>query len=87
MKNFILKTLIIVVSFICVFEFTIGNKISKIYSKIDEINTKQWRTDGINKIRREIKIAVDKERYLSEDDAKLLNEFISKIARELSESK
>ena len=80
MKIFILKTLIIIVSFILVFEFTI-------ISKIDEMKSKQWRTDGINKIRKEIKIAVDKERYLSEDDAKLLNEFISKIARELSESK
>tara|TARA_B110000003_G_scaffold244751_1_gene254075 strand:+ start:39 stop:302 length:264 start_codon:yes stop_codon:yes gene_type:complete len=86
MKSFIYKSLIIVVSIILVFEFTIGNKISQVYEKIDVLSTKQGRAEGVNKIREEIKKAVNKERYLSKEDSKLLNKFISKIVTEISES-
>ena len=34
----------------------------------------------------EMKKAVKKERYLSKEDAKLINQFISKIRKELKES-
>ncbi len=86
MKSFIYKSLIIVVSIILVFEFTIGNKISEVYDKIDVLSTKKGRSDGVNKIREEIKKAVKKERYLSKEDAKLLKQFFSKISKEISSS-
>ena len=37
-----------------------------------------------NKLRDELKNAVNKENYLSADDAKLINEFINKLKNELS---
>ncbi len=37
-----------------------------------------------NKIRKELRDAVEKENYLSIDDAKLINEFINKLKQELS---
>ena len=40
----------------------------------------------MEKIREEIKKAIKKERYLSEEDAKLINQFINKIIIELKES-
>ena len=86
MKGFIYKSLIIVVSIVLVFEFTIGNKISQIYDKIDVLSTKQGRADGVNKIREEIKKAIRKERYLSKEDAKLLKQFFNKIGKEISSS-
>ena len=86
MKSFIYKSIIIVIAIILVFEFTIGNKITQIYEKIDVFSTKDGRAESVNKIRKEIKKAVKKERYLSKEDAKLLNQFISKINKELSES-
>ena len=61
-------------------------EISKVYEKIDVLGTKQGRAEGVNKIREEIKKAVNKERYLSKEDSKLLNQFISKIVTEISES-
>ena len=86
MKQFIYKSFIIVVAIILIFEFTIGNKISQIYEKIDVVSSKEGRKESVNKIRDEIKRAIKKERYLSKEDAKLINLFINKIKRELQES-
>ena len=86
MKQFIYKSFIIVVAIILIFEFTIGNKISQIYEKIDVVSSKEGRKESVNKIRDEIKRAIKKERYLTKEDAKLINLFINKIKRELQQS-
>jgi|TARA_B100001059_G_C17647504_1_gene482642 hypothetical protein len=86
MKQFIYKTIIIIIAVIVLFEFTIGNKISQIYEKVDVISTKEGRKDSVNKIRDEMKRAVEKERYLSKEDAKLINSFLNKIRKELAEA-
>ena len=86
MKQFIYKTAIIVVAFILIFEFTIGNKISQVYEQIDVVSTKEGRKESVNKIREEIKRAVKKERYLSKKDAKLINSFLKKVKKELQET-
>ena len=86
MKQFIYKTIIIIIADIIIFEFTIGNKISQIYEKVDVISTKEGRKDSVNKIRDEMKRAVEKERYLSKEDAKLINSFLNKIRKELAEA-
>jgi len=86
MKQFIYKSFIIVISAILIFEFTIGNKISNIYEKIDVVSTKEGRKESVNKLREEIKRGTKKERYLSREDAKLINLFLNKIKKELQES-
>ena len=86
MRQFIYKTVIIIIAVIVLFEFTIGNKISQVYEKIDVVSTKEGRKDSVNKIREELRRAVKKERYLSEEDAKLINDFLGKIRKELNES-
>ena len=86
MKQFIYKTIIILIAVIVLFEFTIGNKISQVYEKIDGVSTKEGRKDSVNKIREELRRAIKKERYLSEDDAKLINDFLGKIRKELNEA-
>jgi len=86
MKQFIYKTIIIIIAVIVLFEFTIGNRISQIYEKVDVISTKEGRKDSVNKIRDEMKRAVEKERYLSKEDAKLINSFLNKIRKELAEA-
>ena len=75
-----------VLSIILVYEFTIGKKISQFGGKVDAITSKEGRKETVNKLREEIKKAVKKERYLSKEDAKLINEFILKIQKELKES-
>ena len=39
-----------------------------------------------NKLREELKNAISKENYLSPDDAKLINDFVNKLKKELSNS-
>ena len=86
MKSFIYKSIIVVIAVIVIFEFTIGNKISQIYDKIDVVTSKEGRKESIDKIREELKKAVSKERYLSKEDAKLIKKFINKIQLELTET-
>ena len=86
MRQFIYKMVIAVLAIILVFEFTIGKKISQFGGKVDAISSKEGRKETINKLRKEIQKAVKKERYLSKEDAKLINEFILKIQKELNEA-
>ena len=86
MRQFIYKVMVAVLAIILVFEFTIGKKISQFGGKVDAISSKEGRKETVNKLREEIKKAVKKERYLSKEDAKLINEFILKIQKELNEA-
>ena len=86
MKQFIYKTLIAVVAIVLVYELTIAKQIKEFTSQSEVLMTKEGRKDGVNKIREELKKAVKKERYLSKEDARLINQFIQKIKKEIRES-
>jgi len=86
MRQFIYKMVVAVLAIILVFEFTIGKKISQFGGKVDSISSKEGRKETVNKLREEIQKAVKKERYLSKEDAKLINQFILKIQKELNEA-
>ena len=86
MKQFIYKMVVAALAIILVFEFTIGKKISQFAGKVDAVSSKEGRKETVNKLREEIQKAVKKERYLSREDAKLINEFILKIQKELNEA-
>ena len=86
MKQFIYKTLIAVVAIVLDYELTIAKQIKEFTSQSEVLMTKEGRKDGVNKIREELKKAVKKERYLSKEDAKLINQFIQKIKKEIRES-
>ena len=86
MRQFIYKMVVAALAIILVFEFTIGKKISQFGGKVDAVSSKEGRKETVNKLREEIQKAVKKERYLSKEDAKLINEFILKIQKELKES-
>ena len=83
MKIFIYKTLIVVFFVFILFEFTIGSKIKKIENKIENFNSKQERQKVIDKVRKEIQRANNKENILSLEDRKLISKFINKIMKEL----
>ncbi len=86
MKQFIYKTLIAIIAIVLVYELTIAKQIKEFTSQSEIILTKEGRKDGVEKIREELKKAIKKERYLSKEDAKLINQFIRKIRNELRES-
>jgi len=86
MKSFIYKTIIILIAIILLYEFTVGKQIALFKDRFEILLSKEGRRDGVDKIRNEIQKAVNKERYLSKEDAILLNKFIKKIEEELKEA-
>ena len=85
MKQFIYKTIIVIIAIVVIYEFTISKQIKQVTEQSELLLSKEGRKEGIEKLREEIKKAIKKERYLSKEDAKLINEFIQKIAIELKD--
>ena len=83
MRNYIYKTLIVVIALIVVFEFTIGKTINRISSQTEILFTKEGRKGMVSSIKTEMEKAVKKENYLDEDERILINKFIKKIKNEL----
>ena len=86
MKQYIYKIVIFVIAIIMIYEFTIGKQINKYTDKLNTISSKEGRKESVLKLREEIKKGVKKERYLSKEDAKLINQFLKKIQKELTEA-
>ena len=84
MKIFVYKTLFVFVCVFIVFQLTFGAKIRQLNSELEEFKSKKNIENIKNKIRDELKNATEKEKYLSPDDAKLINDFINKLKKELS---
>ena len=85
MKQFIYKTIIVIIAIVVIYEFTISKQIKQITRQSEILLSKEGRKEGIEKLREEIKKAIKKERYLSKEDAKLINKFFQKIAIELKD--
>ena len=68
-------------------QFTIGAKIRQIQQEIDNFKSKENVEIIKDKIRDEIRNAINKERYLSQEDAQLINDFIDKIKTDLKNSR
>ena len=83
MRQYIYKTIIIVIALILVFEFTIGKTINKFDQKIEALFSKEGRKETIISIKNEMQKAVDKDNYLSNDERVLIRNFIKKIKQEL----
>ena len=86
MKQYIYKVIIALIAVVLIYEFTIGKLIKRYTDKLNYISTKEGRKELIITLRDEIKRGVKKERYLSKEDALLLNQFIEKIRSELKEN-
>ena len=83
MKSFFYKLVLIIISFVIGYKLTIGEQIDSMIKKVELFSTKEGRKESINKIRKEIKRATEKENYLNKEDAILINNFINKIKNEL----
>ena len=83
MKIFFYKSLITFILLFVFYQLTIGAKVREIESKIINITSSENIEYIQNKIREELKNAVAKDKYLKDEDAVLLNNFINKIKSEL----
>ena len=86
MKIFIYKTLFVFLCILVVFQLTIGAKIKEFKEDFENIKSEENVSNIKSKLRDELKNAVKKDQYLSDEDAKLINDFINKIKQELSSS-
>ena len=84
MKTFVYKTLFIFVCIFLLFQLTIGLKLKQLNKELTELKSKENIEIIKDKLRDELRNAISKENYLSPDDAKLINEFINKLKKELS---
>jgi len=84
MKLFVYKALFVFVCLFLLFQLTVGAKIKQLKNELEKLKSKENIEIIKNKLREEMKNAVNKENYLSPDDAKLINEFLNKIKKELS---
>ena len=84
MKTFVYKTLFIFVCIFLLFQFIIGVKLKQLNNELTKFKSKKNIEIIKDKIRDELKNAISKENYLTPDDAKLINEFINKLKKELS---
>tara|TARA_Y100000591_G_C21557348_1_gene556761 strand:- start:113 stop:376 length:264 start_codon:yes stop_codon:yes gene_type:complete len=86
MKIFVYKTLFIFICIFILFQLTFGLKIKQFKDELNKIQSKENIINFKDKLRNELKNAVEKDTYLNPEDAKLINDFINKIKSELSKS-
>ena len=87
MRNYIYKVIIAIIALIIVFEFTIGRKFNQIEEISNNFLTKEGRKAMINSLKNEMFKATKKENYLTNEERVLINEFVSKIKKELNAAK
>ena len=84
MKIFVYKALFVFVCIFILFQLTVGVKIKQLNSQLNQLKSQKNIYYLKDKLRNELKNAVEKENYLSPEDAKLINDFLNKIKKELS---
>ena len=84
MKTFVYKTLFIFICIFLLFHFTVGAKLKQLENELTKFKSKKNIEMIKDKIRDELRNANKKENYLTPEDAKLINEFINKLKKELS---
>jgi len=87
MRNYIYKIIIAAIALIIVFEFTVGRKFNEFNEITQKFLTKEGRKGMIISIKGEMEKVINKENYLTEDERVLINNFISKIKKELDSTK
>ena len=86
MKIFIFKTIFVSICFLILFQMTIGSQIKEFKEEISYLKSQKNILLIKDKARKELRSAIKKENYLNPEDAKLINEFLNKIKKELENS-
>ena len=84
MKIFVYKTLFVFVCIFIFFQLTVVTKLKQFENKLEYYKSKENIESMKNKLREELKNAVEKDQYLSPEDAKLINQFLNKLRKELA---
>ena len=83
MKLFVYKTIFVLIGIYILFQATIGIKITNYETKIKNLTNDQGREMIRNKIRKELKKTIGKDKILNDEDKELLRKLIIKIQNEI----
>ena len=83
MKIFLYKLLISLVAFYIFFELTVGSRIDYIENVFNSFKDSNQRIIMKEKLKDEMRKAIKKENYLTDDERYLISNFIKKIKDEL----
>ncbi len=84
MKIFLYKSLFIFFLVLILFKLTIGKLITNYEKKFDELLSKEYVNKVKIEIREEIRAGIEKDNILNAEDAQLINKFLIKLQREIS---
>ena len=84
MKIFLYKLLISLVAFYIFFELTIGSRVDYFENLVNSFRDDNQRIIMKEKLKDELRKAIKKENYFTEDEKYLISNFIKKIKNELS---
>ena len=84
MKVFLYKLLISLVAFYIFFELTIGSRVDYFENLVNSFRDDNQRIIMKEKLKDEMRKAIKKENYLTDDERYLISNFIKKIKNELS---
>ena len=84
MRIFVYKTLFVFLCLFLLFQLTIGAKIRQLNYEVEKFKSQENIENIKDKIRDELKNAISKENYLTQEDATLINKFINKLKKELA---
>ena len=85
MKIFVYKTIFVLIGIYALYQFTIGKKINYYEHNLKNLTNDQGRELIRDKVRNELKKAIERDQILNLEDRIILKKFIIKIQNELNE--
>ena len=86
MKLFLIKSIIIFFGLFVLFKITIDSTINNLQKEVENQISNEKIILTKDKIRKEMKNGIEKDRILSPDDAKLLGKFFNKLLKEINQN-
>ena len=84
MKIFLYKSLFIFFLVLILFKLTIGKLITDYEKKFEELLSKEYINKVKTEIRDEMRAGIKKDNILNAEDAQLINKFLIKLQKEIS---
>ena len=86
MKIFIYKSIIVFFLLIIAFHVTVNYKLRSYEKELKSFSSEENKEKYKNKIKDEMRKAIKKENYFTEEEKNLINDFLQKIKKELKDS-
>tara|TARA_B100000470_G_C19433439_1_gene233989 strand:+ start:242 stop:508 length:267 start_codon:yes stop_codon:yes gene_type:complete len=86
MKIFIYKSIIVFFLLIIAFHVTVNYKLRSYEKELKSFSSEENKEKYKNKIKDEMRKAIKKENYFTEEEKNLINDFLQKIKKELNDS-